>query len=169
MHLRRWYDQEPVCHHLMNQIQLVPQPEAQQFCGRLLGQLAEQMRKRIQETNQSQATSIGFRAIEGLYGFNQHHRRWYDHVQPVHRAVSRLYMLPSEGLVALGFSSGDLFGLLSVYAQVCDELKQKPSAEEMATITRKVLFEGQDQGAAFLKLLIGDEVFEVLFQPASQA
>jgi len=161
---RRWYDQESTLTRSLEQVKRMPQPEIQSFCGKILRHLSEQMRRQIQASNQNGVTSIGLQGLEGLYHFKKQERRWYDPMAELQQAVGSLYRLPSEGLVALGFSLGDTIGLVSIYAQVCQELKEDPKPREMVLLMQKILMEGQDEAAAFVKSLVGNDLFAVLYQ-----
>jgi hypothetical protein len=69
-----------------------------------------------------------------------------------------------EGLAALGFHMGDTIGLVSIYAQVCHEIGIPPSVPEMVRIFKTSLYLGKDEALDLMRELVGDELFEAMYQ-----
>jgi hypothetical protein len=164
---RRWYDQEIYCHRLLEHIKDMPQPELREFCARVLIHFADRLRKEISRkgANTMGVNSIGAPAISSLYKFGEKRRRWYDQEPVTQKAVSLLYTLPRDGLSALGFKLGDTFGLLQVYAAVCDQVDQTPDMKEMTNICTTSLQAGVKEAEEVLVDIVGKDLYESISRP----
>ncbi len=160
---QRWYDQEPNCTKMLVHLREIKQPEVQEFCGRMMLTVGEHLRKEVQRQSDRGVSSIGIGGIEALYQFSREKRRWYDTITSVKQAVNLLYTLPPEGIVAYGFALGDTMGLISIYSQVCIDTKQKPTINDLVNISKTSLEQGLPEAIDLLKSLIGDELFNAIY------
>jgi hypothetical protein len=161
---RRWYDQEASCPKLLKQIQGMPQPEIREFCGRVLINFTEKVRKEINERDKrnQEVNSIGHVAIQVLYRYGEEKGRWYDQDPVLHKAVGTLYTLNLEGLGIVGFKLGDTFGLFQIYATVCAQLDQPADMREMARIATTSLIVGTREAEEILVNLVGQDLYNSL-------
>lgn len=159
---RRWYDQERSCHQLLLQIRSMPQPQAREFCARVIAHIAEKLRKEVQKKGMGGVSSIGVPALSSLYRFGSQRHRWYDGDPVIHKTVGLMYTLPTAGLSALGFKLGDTMGLMQIYASVCHQLDQPPDMKEMAKICITSLQAGREEAEEVLISIIGKDLYESL-------
>jgi hypothetical protein len=160
---RRWYDKEITCHRLMEQIRAMPQPEVREFCARVVIHFAEKLREEIHKKGKKgMLNSLGAPAIAGLYRFGHQKRRWYDRDPVLHKAAGYFYMLPLEGLAAIGFKLGDALGLIQIYALVCSQVDEKPDMAEMIRISKTAMQAGKAEAEAILISIIGKELYQSL-------
>lgn len=163
---RRWYDQERSCHRLFKQMQQMPQPEIREFCGRVIIHFCERLRKEMSKKGAGAfgVNSIGAPAISSLYRFGEKRRRWYDDEPVLHKAAGMMYTLSQAGLSVLGYKLGDTFGLIQVYAQVCDQVEQLPDVKDMANICTTSLQAGMEEAEEVLISIVGKELYVSLSQ-----
>ncbi len=161
---RRWYDQEKSCPRLISQLRDIPQTEVREFCARVLINFCEKLRKEIHERDKRTlaVNSMGHSGIQGLYRYGEEKRRWYDQDPVLHKAVGSLYSLNPEGLGIIGFKLGDTYGLMQIYATVCQQIEQPPDLKEMARIATTALKTGTKEAEEILVGLIGQDLFNSL-------
>lgn len=161
---RRWYDREPVCTRLLMQVKDMPQPETRIFCARVIVNFAEKLRRSIRKRKAEgiQLGALGEGTLANLYRYGQEKRRWYDQEAAVSQAVGMFYTLPPEGLAALGFQLGDTFGLIQVYAGVCDQLGHPPQTPDLVQICMTSLQTGISEAEAVLVDLVGQDLYDSL-------
>lgn len=161
---RRWYDQEPACSRLIEQIRRIPQAEIREFCARVALHFIEKFRKEMQRKGKTSlaVNSIGIPAIAGLYQFGHQRNRWYDTDPLIHKTVGLLYTLPLEGLAVIGFKLGDSFGMIEIYAQVCQQLGQPADLKDLTRICTTTLQAGKGEARNLLIDMVGPELYESL-------
>lgn len=156
---RRWYDQQPNCVHLIEQIKSMPQAEMRDFSAKVLIHVAEKLKKNVYQRSKTiaEVNSLGREALQGLYRYGEERRRWYDQEAAVHKSVGLFYTLNADGLYILGDKLGDTLGLIAIYAQVCEQLQQAPNTKEIANITLMALKTGRQEAEELLISVIGKE------------
>lgn len=159
---QRWYDQEPSCSRLIQEIREISQPEIREFCGRVLINFGDKVRKEINERDKRHlaVNSIGQQGLSALYRYGEERERWYDQDSVLHKAIGIFYTLSPEGLGIVGFKLGDSFGLLRVYATVCQQLGQPPGLKEMASIATTALNVGTQEAEEVLVELVGLDLYQ---------
>lgn len=159
---RRWYDQEKTCRKLLEQVKAMPQAETREFCARVMINIGEKIRKELQKqgADNLKVSSIGVSALSGLYQYGQRKHRWYDKSPALHKAAGLFYTLPPEGLAILGFKLGDTFGLLQIYATVCDQVDQAPSTKAMAEICTTAMRAGKKEAEEILVAIVGKDLYQ---------
>lgn len=160
---QRWYDQEPACARVLEQIHAIHHPEIQDTCGRIIIHLAERIRKLLSKSYSGAGlSSMGPLGLSSLYRFGQHSRRWYDTRPTLLKAVSVIYRLPPQGLSALGYKLGDTFGLIQIYANVCTQLGQEPTDSDIIQICKTAFQDGPEEAEDVLANIIGKELYDAL-------
>lgn len=153
---------------LLGQVKDMPQPEVRTFCARIIINFAEKLRKAIHQKKAEgvHLGSVQQSALASLYKFGYEKNRWYDKEPSVYMAVATFYTLPPEGLSALGFQLGDTFGLIQIYAKVCDQLGHPPETGDLVKICMTSLQVGVQEGSAVLIDLVGHDLYESLRRQA---
>jgi len=162
---RRWYDQDPACPRILNQIQGIPQPEVREFCARLMVNLCEKLRKEIQhrEKDTSNISSLGMSALTARYWYGQNKRRWYDSELVLHKAIGMLYSMPQIGLSVIGYMLKDAVELVEIYAVVCQQVEQPPNMAELSRIATTALKSGRQEAEAILIGLVGKDLYRAIY------
>ncbi len=159
---RRWYDNEPACTRLLEQLKGTQHPEIRDFAARIMIHFCERLRKELANKDKlsSRVNSLGVEGLTSLYRFGSQKMRWYDESPDVHKAIGYLYTMPMEGLSVIGFKLGDTFGLLQVYSAVCYQLGQAPAQAEMTKIALTALESGREDAEEALISIVGKELYE---------
>lgn len=159
---RRWYDKEPACTKLVEQLKALEHPRVREFCGKLLLRFIDEVRQVLQnKKGELSPVSLGLPALQGLYKGKQNHHRWYDDDKIMQRAISTLYSLPLAGLSALSFKLSDTLGLIGVYDYVCIQIGQEPVVRELFNITKSGVEVGKDEAERILTEIVGPDLYEV--------
>ena len=151
---------------MLSSLEGIKQPEVVEFCTHVISHFSDNIRRQIQLKNSSGVTSIGLSGLKHLYNYRREHRRWYDEFSDIQGMVGVLYTLPPEGLITLGFTLGDTIGMIAIYANVCYEIDEPPKVNDMVEITKAAVESGKDEAMGLLKELIGDDLFDALYDEA---
>ena len=163
---RRWYDQEPACEPLLQQLSSIQSGEIREFCARMIIHFTERIRALLEPNGAPR--SLGLPALQDRFLARQERRRWYDPDPVLQKAIGGLYSLPPEGLSALSFRLGDTLGLIALYDYVCERLQQAPVTEELVEITQASLQAGQEEAQEVLQEIIGKDLFKALAKDFSR-
>ena len=162
---RRWYDKEPTCTKLVEQMKGIRHTEVREFAAKCLLHFTERVRKLVQaQQGGGGPVSLGLPALQGLYMAKREHRRWYDEEKILQKAIGGLYGLPKEGLTALSFKLYDTFGLMAMYSFVCDQLGQDPTVDDLLNIAKTGLQEGKEEAEELLADIVGKDLYDAFSQ-----
>ena len=165
MEHRRWYDQDRSCPRMLEQLREIDHPLIQEFCARVLINIAEKIKRVIDlekpylKIGRSEAEAMNY-----MHRFGNQKQRWYDAHPVMDEAVNELYNLPPQGLSAVSFHLAETFNLIQIYATVCQNVGHEPTYEELARIALVSLQLGAKEAEHVLVKLVGQARFDIVKQ-----
>jgi hypothetical protein len=158
---RRWYDQDRGCARLILLIHEIKNPSLNQAACKMLKNFSAKVNQEIAyRTNDP--SQLGLAGIRDRYLKGTHSRRRYDRKSDLRSAVQELYLLPPQGLTAVGFQLNQTMEMLVVYSFALDKLEAQPDPKEVLNIMRVGLHEGMEAAQETLAECIGSDLFKEL-------